>query len=146
MKNRQSHKRKRTSKPSSDLPTTTAASSEITAREPSPLPKLTKDIPWSWGAQQQEAFDKLKAEFQKAPILAQWDRTLLTLLETDASNQAVAGVLSQLHPANPEDPTSKPEWKLVDCHATTLKESERNWPIHDKELWGIISSILHWHS
>ena len=68
------------------------------------------------------------------------------LLETDASNQAMAGVLSQLHPADPEDPTSKPEWKLVDCHVTTLKESQRNWPIHDKELWGIVSLILHWHS
>ena len=89
------------------------------------------------------AFDELKAEFQQAPILAQWDRSLPTLLETDALNQAVAGVLSQLHPADPKDTSSKSEWRLVDCHATTLKESERNWPIHDKELWGIVSSILH---
>ena len=28
----------------------------------------------------------------------------------------------------------------------TLKESERNWLIYDKELCGIVSSILHWRS
>jgi len=75
-----------------------------------PLTEFTKDVPLYWGHQQQMAFDELKAEFQQAPILVQWDRSLPTLLETDTSNQAVVGVLSQLHLANPKDTLSKPEW------------------------------------
>ena len=55
------------------------------------------------------------------------------LLETDASNQAISGVFSQAHP----DPnsTGKVIWKVVDCHALTLTEQQRNWAIHDTELW-----------
>ena len=61
------------------------------------------------------AFDELKQAFQEAPILAQFDQTLRTILETDASNQAISGVLSQEH-----TDVGKVIWKLVDCHATKL--------------------------
>jgi len=89
-----------------------------------PLTELTKDVRWSLSYQQQIAFDELKAEFQQAPILAQWDRSLPTLLEIDVSNQAVAEVLSQLHLVDSKDISSKPNWRLMDCHAMTLKESK----------------------
>ena len=55
-------------------------------------------------------------------------------METDVSNQAIASVLSQysvkdgvkmLHPIN--------------HYAKMLSAAERNWPIHDKELWAIVS-------
>ena len=99
-----------------------------------PLNELTKSakVPFSWGQEQQEAFDMLKRAFQEAPVLVQFNCSLRTLIETDASNQAISGVLSQGY----SDPacTDKPVWKLVDCHAKTLSELQRNWPIHDKEL------------
>ena len=78
-------------------------------------------VPFSWGQQQQEAFEDLKRAFQEAPILVQFDPNRPTLLETDASNQAILGVLSQAHP-DPNSDTGKVIWKLVDCHARTLKE------------------------
>ena len=36
-----------------------------------PLTELTKDskVPFSWGQQQQQAFDELKQAFQEAPVL-----------------------------------------------------------------------------
>ena len=34
----------------------------------------------------------------------------------------------------------------MDCHAKTLSEQQRNWPIHDKELWAIVSSLTKWRS
>lgn len=79
------------------------------ARRVKPLTELTKGgtskgtkskskVPFSWGQQQQEAFEDLKRAFQEAPILVQFDPNLPTLLETDASNQAISGVLSQPHP------------------------------------------------
>ena len=39
------------------------------SQQTKPLTKLTKDILWSWGHQQQIAFNKLKAKIQQAPIL-----------------------------------------------------------------------------
>ena len=111
------------------------------ARRVRPLTELTKNVHFSWGSLQQEAFDELKQAFQEAPILAQFDRSLPTIVETDASNQAIAGVLSQAH-TTPDVVT----WKLVDCHARTLTDQQRNWPIHDKELWAIVSSLTKWRS
>lgn len=58
-----------------------------------PLTELTKGgsmkskLPFSWWPAQQQAFEDLKRAFQEAPILAQFNPSLPTLLETDASNQ-----------------------------------------------------------
>ena len=100
-------------------------------------------VPFSWGQQQQEAFEDLKRAFQEAPILVQFDPNHPTLLETNASNQAISGVLSQGH-LDPNSDTGKVIWKLVDCHARTLTEQQRNWSIYDKELWAILSSLAKW--
>ena len=64
------------------------------------LIELTKDVPFSWCYAQQQAFDDLRQDFMSAAILTQWDRTLETIMETDASNQAIAAVLSQYHRRN----------------------------------------------
>ena len=93
------------------------------------LIELTKDVPFSWNEQQQSAFDNLKHAFTSAPVLKLFDRNLQTIMETDASNQAIAGILSQYHIEN--GVRSLPS---VDYHAKVLSPSERNWPIHDKEL------------
>ena len=95
-----------------------------------PLTELTKDVPFSWGHQQQKAFDDLKTAFTTAPVLKPFDRELETIMETDASNQAIASVLSQYR-------TNKNGAKVlhpINHHAKTLSATERNWPIHDKEL------------
>ena len=42
-----------------------------------------------------QAFNDLKIAFTTAPVLRHFDRDLDTITETDASNQAIAGVLSQ---------------------------------------------------
>ena len=66
------------------------------------------------------------------PLLKQFNRGLPTRLETDASNQAVAGVLEQQY---------GDAWHPVEYCSSTLTQPQRNWPIHDKELWGIESFI-----
>ena len=114
---------------------TKGESSNGTKRVPSKgKSKSQAKVPFSWGQQQQEAFEDLKRAFQEGPILVQFDPNRPTLLETDASNQAISGFLSQAHP----DPnsTGKVIWKLVDCHARTLPEQQRNWPTHDKVSMG----------
>ena len=54
-------------------------------------------------------------------------------METDASNQAIVGILSQYHLVN----VAK-ELHPVEYHAKTLSAGQRNWPIHDKELFAIV--------
>ena len=53
---------------------------------------LTK---FNWNQKCQEAFEKLKRAFTKAPVLAPFDLEKEIILETDASNYVSAGVLSQ---------------------------------------------------
>ena len=50
-----------------------------------PLIDLTKDVQFSCGDQQQQEFYELRTRFLSAPILTQFDRTLETIMETDAS-------------------------------------------------------------
>ena len=99
-----------------------------------PLIDLTKDAPFSWGHQQQQAFDELRTRFLCTPILTQVDRTLKTIIETDACNQAIAGILSQYHIVK-----AVKQLHPVVYHAKTLSAAQRNWPIHDKELFHIVN-------
>jgi len=83
------------------------------------LTELTKDIPFSWGDAQQTAFDELRQCFLSAPILTQFDRTLETIVETDASNQAISGILSQYHVSN-----GIKELHPIEYHAKTLTATQ----------------------
>jgi hypothetical protein len=52
---------------------------------------------FTWGPSQDEAFSKLKQAFTSGPILRHFDPSLPIQIETDASNFALGGVLSQKH-------------------------------------------------
>ena len=60
-------------------------------------------------------------------------------METDASNQAIAGILSQYHVIN----VCK-QLHPVEYHAKTLSSTQRNWPIHNKELFAIVDCFWKW--
>jgi len=60
-------------------------------------------------------------------------------METDASNQAISGILSQYHIVNGVKQLHPTEY-----HAKTLDATQRNWPIHDKELFAIVDSFRKW--
>ena len=60
-----------------------------------PLSCLTsKDVPWHWGAKEQEAFKLLKTKLVSAPILGYLEAHGEYILDTDASAHGVRGVLS----------------------------------------------------
>jgi len=86
-----------------------------------PLIELTKDVPFSWGSEQQAAFDELHQQFMSVPILAQFDRSLDTIIETDASNQAISDILSQYHVTN-----GIKRLHPVEYHAKTLTATQWN--------------------
>jgi len=104
-----------------------------------PLIDLTRDVPFSWGQAQQQSFDELKQLFLSSPILIQFDRCLETIMETDASNQAILGILLQYHIVNGVKQLHPTEY-----YAKTLDATQRNWPIHDKELFAIVDSFRKW--
>ena len=60
-------------------------------------------------------------------------------METVASNQAIASILSQYHVAN-----NVKQLQPVAYHAKTLSASQRNWPIPDTELWAIVDCFRRW--
>ena len=60
-------------------------------------------------------------------------------METDASNQAIAGILSQYYIVN-----RATQLHPIEYHAKTLSASQRNWPIHDTELLSIVDSFRKW--
>ena len=61
-----------------------------------PLNQLTqKGVKWHWDTAQQEAFEKLKLALTQAPVLARPDFTRPFCLQTDASDIAIAAVLTK---------------------------------------------------
>jgi hypothetical protein len=104
-----------------------------------PLTALTKkDKPFKWTHQATEAFEFLKAEFIKQPILAHFDPDLQIVLETDASDYVAAGVISQwgkdglLHP--------------VAFYSSKHTPAECNYEIYDKELSAIVKAFELWRA
>ncbi|EEB88915.1 hypothetical protein MPER_13056, partial [Moniliophthora perniciosa FA553] len=102
-----------------------------------PLNRLTrKDVRWTWGPDQQSAFDTLKEAFTRAPILTHWEPDRQITVETDASDYAIAAILSitlddgQLHP--------------VAFLSRTLHAAELNYDTHDKELLAIFEAFKTW--
>ena len=60
-------------------------------------------------------------------------------METDASNQAIAGILSQYHIVN-----GCKHLHLVKYHSKTLSSTQRNWQIRDKQLCAIVDCFRKW--
>ncbi len=106
------------------------------------LTKLThKDarfLPYAWNAAAQSDFDALKAAMSTAPVLAHFVPSQRTVLVTDASKYALGAIVSQcdeegvLHPCGFASPKMSP--------------AENNYPIHNKELLGIVWALHEWRS
>jgi hypothetical protein len=102
-----------------------------------PLTRLTrKNVRWEWSPVCQEAFRLLKDAFTSAPALHHFDPALPPIVETDASDYAIAGILSlraadgDVHP--------------VAFYSRTLHGAELNYDTHDKELLAIFEAFKTW--
>jgi hypothetical protein len=99
-----------------------------------PLTQLThQKVPWNFDKKYMKAFKTLKEAFTQAPILTHWIPGKPIMVETDASDYAVAGVLFiQL-----DDELYHP----VAFMLQTLYDAELNYDIHDKELLAIFEAF-----
>jgi hypothetical protein len=109
--------------------------SEIAA----PLTALTKkDVPFYWSDACQRAFETLKERLISAPLLAHWDPDRETIVEADSSGYAVGACLAQYD--------EKGKLHPVAYYSRKKTSGESNYPIHDKELCAIVSSLQQWDS
>jgi len=102
-----------------------------------PLTRLTrKTAQWNWSPACQEAFTLLKRAFTCAPVLHHFNPALSPIVETDASDYVITGILSlwaadgDIHP--------------VAFFSRTLHAAELNYDTHDKELLVIFAAFKTW--
>ncbi|KAH9268762.1 hypothetical protein BASA84_000059 [Batrachochytrium salamandrivorans] len=97
---------------------------------------LKKDIPFIWGPDQEKAILDLKNAFSVGDFLAHPDDSRPFILETDASDFAISGILSQYD--------DKDSLRPVAFYSRQMNDAERNYEIYDKELLAVVDSFKHW--
>lgn len=96
---------------------------------------LKKESTWCWTPRQDTAFRELKRLVSSSPCLKLPNFQLPFIVTCDASEMAVAGVLSQLH-GHLDAPIAF-ESRKTNAH-------ERNYPIHELELLAIVHCLKKW--
>ena len=103
-----------------------------------PLTRLTwKDAPWNFSEDCRRSFNALKHAFTTAPILTHFILDTPIIMETDASDYAVAGILSIT--------CANGEIRPVAYYSWNLTSPELNYNTHDKELLAIFKAFRNWH-
>ncbi|KAF8761585.1 hypothetical protein RHS01_01289 [Rhizoctonia solani] len=103
----------------------------------SPLHNLTKkEVPWSWEAQEEEAFQELKSLVTHSLVLIHLNPDLPYYLETDASGVAMGAILSQRGEDNRLHP--------IAYMSKSFSGAKANYDTHDKELLAIIKALEEW--
>ncbi|UYV75940.1 K02A2.6-like [Cordylochernes scorpioides] len=102
-----------------------------------PLHRLTESgRPFVWTPDCQRAMEKLKEMLVAAPILAYPRPGDSFILDKDASNTGIDGVLSQVQEGSE---------RVIAYFSKTLSQPERNYCVTSKELLAIVKSIEHFH-
>lgn len=86
------------------------------------------------------AFETLKQAFLKVPILGHYDPNKECRVETDASGNAICGILSQAD----QSVGGKIQWRPVAFYSRKMSSAERNYDTHDHELLAIVESLKEW--
>ncbi|THH12930.1 hypothetical protein EUX98_g9775, partial [Antrodiella citrinella] len=99
--------------------------------------RLTRaTVRWDWTTQCQLAFESLKKAFTGSPILHHWVPGRQLTIETDASDYAIASILS----ITDDDGEIRP----IAFRSRTLGAAELNYDVHDKELLAIFDAFQSW--
>ena len=102
-----------------------------------PLHHLTrKGASYEWSEECQQAFLTLKKALVEAPVLQYPDPGLPYILDTDASQEGVGAVLSQLRDGK--------EY-VVAYHSAKFNKAERNYCVTRKELAAVMKALTRFH-
>ena len=98
-----------------------------------PLTALTgKDVPFLWNQECQNAFEELKTCLIHGSILSYPNDTGKYIIDCDASDSGVRGVLSQLQDG---------QEKVIAYGSRTLTASEQNYCVTRKELLAVVYHV-----
>ena len=92
-----------------------------------------------WGPKHQQVFNTLKLAFTQAPVLTHFDPANLIVVETDASDYAIAAIISQISPDNSN-------LHPITFYSHGMKPVELNYKIYDKELLAIFEAFQQWRN
>ena len=84
---------------------------------------------WAWSKEHQQAFKELKEKITSQPVLSLPKKEGKFRVETDISEHAIGGVLSQ---------EQEGKWKPIVFLSRTMQLAERNYKIYNKELLAIV--------
>ena len=96
---------------------------------------LKKDVPFVWGNEQQAAFEHLKRAFTSDPVLYHPDPNRRFIIETDASDYAMGGVLLQDF-EDGEHPLA--------YFSKKFSPAELNYDVYNKELFAVVTAFKEW--
>ncbi|CDO77880.1 hypothetical protein BN946_scf184690.g1 [Trametes cinnabarina] len=105
------------------------------AKIATPLNRLTGLAEWTWGQDEQTAFEGIKKAITSAPVLAIPNDDDPFKVECDASKFAVGAELSQKQGG---------VWKPIAFLSKSLSPAERNYEIYDQELLAIMTALDEW--
>jgi hypothetical protein len=97
---------------------------------------LQKNTTWDWTEDRHAAFESLKKDFLKEPVLRMPDPTRPFQIETDASKYASGAILTQ------ED--SNGERHPVAYLSKSFNKAERNYEVYDAELLAVVRALKEW--
>lgn len=92
-------------------------------------------LPFVWTPESQQSFDRLKDAFVKGGVLHHFDPERQIVVEADASDFGIGGILSQV-----QNDSLRP----IAFFSKKMGPAELNYPIHDKELLVIILCFKAW--
>ena len=95
-----------------------------------------KNVPWNFTDECRSAFNTLKKAFTTTPVLTHWILDTQITVEADASDYALAAILSITTPSSELHP--------IAFHSWTFTSPERNYDVHNKELLVIVEAFTHW--
>jgi len=102
-----------------------------------PLHKLCeKNRKFVWTKECQDAFDKLKEALTTTPVLAYPVIGSAFIVDTDASNEGVGAVLSQIQDGGE---------RVIAYMSKSMNKHERSYCITRKELLAVITALKHFH-
>ncbi|KAL3123975.1 hypothetical protein niasHT_003682 [Heterodera trifolii] len=98
---------------------------------------LRKDESWSWGDDQQSAFEKAKAIMVSELLLTHYDPTLPIVVAADASKDGIGATISHIFPDKKE--------KVIEHASTVLTNAQQNYSQIEKEALALVFAVQKFH-
>lgn len=98
-----------------------------------PLNRPTGAVPFQWGKEEEKAFVELRERMSRHPVLAHFDPSLKTIIQTDASAYGWGFVISQVDDKGEEHP--------IAIESGAFKNAELNYTVTEKEFLAIVNAF-----